>query len=148
MAESTGIPGVGTGERDPTTVVRSLMPFAGYLGITVVRYEAEEVRMSMAWAPQLCTAAGNLHGGALMALADASGAACALLNLPPEAPGTTTVESKTNFVRAVSGGEVATISRPLHVGRTIILVETDLLDGGGRLAGRVTQSQLVLAARS
>jgi 1,4-dihydroxy-2-naphthoyl-CoA hydrolase len=129
---------------DPTSVVQGLMPFAATLGISVPRYSSEEVRMSMAWAPGLCTSGGALHGGALMALADTSGGACAYLNLPPDAQGTTTVESKTNFLRAVRGGHVEAVSRPLHVGRTIVVVDTELLDADGRLAGRVTQSQLVL----
>jgi 1,4-dihydroxy-2-naphthoyl-CoA hydrolase len=132
---------------DPTSVVRGLMPFAATLGLTVTKYEPGEVRTTLAWKPELCTAGGALHGGVLMALADTSGGACAFLNLPSEAQGTTTVESKTNFLRGIRGGEVEAISRPLHVGRTVIVIETDLRDGEGKLAARVTQSQLVLGAR-
>jgi 1,4-dihydroxy-2-naphthoyl-CoA hydrolase len=138
----------GTEAADATDVVRGLMPFAATLGIVVTRYEPDEVRMTMAWTPRLCTAGGVLHGGALMALADASGGACAFLNLPEGAQGTTTVESKTNFLRAVRSGGVESTSRPLHVGRTLVVVETDLRDPEGRLAARVTQSQLVLGAPS
>lgn len=64
--------------------------------------------------------------------------------LPLGAAGTTTIESKTNFLRAVTDGHVDAISRPLHRGRTIIVVETDLVAATGTLVGRVTQSQLVL----
>jgi uncharacterized protein (TIGR00369 family) len=71
--------------------------------------------------------------------------ACAYLNLPPGAAGTTTVESKTNFLRAVRDGYIEAVARPLHKGRTLIVVETDIRDAQ-RLAARVTQSQLVLAA--
>lgn len=81
-----------------------------------------------------------------MALADSTGAACAFLNLPAGASGTTTVESKTNFLRAVREGYVESSSRPLHTGRTLIVVETDLRDDRDRLVARVTQSQLVLGA--
>jgi uncharacterized protein (TIGR00369 family) len=79
-----------------------------------------------------------------MSLADSTGGACAYLNLPAGAQGTTTVESKTNFLRAVRSGDAEAISRPLHSGRTLIVVETDVVDDRGRLAARVTQSQLVL----
>jgi 1,4-dihydroxy-2-naphthoyl-CoA hydrolase len=133
--------------QDPTSVVRGLMPFAATLGIAFRNYEPEEVRATMSWAPELCTAGGAMHGGALMALADTAGGACAFLNLPPGAHGTTTVESKTNFLRAVRDGEVEAVSRPLHVGRTVIVIETDVRDDEGRLAARVTQSQLVLGAK-
>lgn len=66
------------------------------------------------------------------------------LTLPDGAAGTTTVESKTNFLRAVRGGYAEAVARPLHSGRTLIVVETDVRDERDRLAARVTQTQLVL----
>jgi len=81
----------------------------------------------------------------VMALADSAGGACAYLNLPEGAKATTTIESKTNFLRAVRNGTVEAVSRPIHVGRTVIVVETDVRDQDDRLVARVTQSQLVLA---
>lgn len=146
MGEPTERSGKEAEVGDPTVLVRGLMPFADALGIMVTNYSPDEVRMTMSWAPERCTAGGVLHGGALMALADTSGGACAFLNLPPGAEGTTTVESKTNFLRAVRHGEVEAVSRPLHVGRTLVVVETDLHDADGRRVARVTQSQLVLGA--
>jgi 1,4-dihydroxy-2-naphthoyl-CoA hydrolase len=130
---------------DPTETLHSFMPFAKTFAITVVTYTADEVRARLAWDPSICTAGGVLHGGALMALADSTGGACAFLNLPAGAAGTTTIESKTNFLRAVRDGYVESRSRPLHSGRTVIVVETDLRDDRDRLVARVTQSQLVLA---
>src|SRR2546427_11220487 len=97
-------------------MVRGLMPLATTLGITADSYTAEKVVLSMAWAPSLCTAGGVLHGGVIMALADSAGAACALLNLPDNAAGTTTIEPKTNFVRYVNGGRVAATSTVLPRG--------------------------------
>jgi uncharacterized protein (TIGR00369 family) len=81
-----------------------------------------------------------------MALADSTGGACAFLNLPEGAGGTTTVESKTNFLRAVREGFVEASSKPIHRGRSLTVIETSLVDDQGRLVARVTQSQLVLGA--
>ncbi|MGH9110358.1 MAG: PaaI family thioesterase [Acidimicrobiales bacterium] len=120
------------------------MPMARTLGLVVVRYEPAEVRATMAWRAELCTAGGVLHGGALMALADSTGGACAFLNLPDGAAGTTTIESKTNFLRAVRSGLAEASSHPLHVGRTVVVVETDVRDDRQRPVARVVQSQLVL----
>src|SRR5438309_2626430 len=103
------------------------MPFAVALGIQLTVAEPTEVRATLAWAADRCTAAGVLHGGALMSLADSVGAVCAFLNLPSGAS-TSTIESKTNFFRAVRDGHVEAIARPLHVGRTVIVVQTDLVD--------------------
>ena len=124
-----------------------LMPFAALVGVELVSESAEAVVAELAWSEERCTALGVLHGGALMALADTLGGYCAMLNLPEGAGGTTTIESKTNFLRAVRSGVVTATARPLHRGRTVIVVDTELRDGEGRLVARTTQTQAVLAAR-
>jgi 1,4-dihydroxy-2-naphthoyl-CoA hydrolase len=129
-----------------TALARSSMPLAELLGVEVLGGRPEEVRTRVAWREELCTADGVLHGGTLMALADATGALCAFLNLP-EGAGTATIESKTNFFAAVRAGHLHARSRPLHKGRTTIVVETDLLDDEERLVGRVTQTQAILGPR-
>ena len=121
----------------------ALVPFAGTLGMTLDAVEPVEVRGRLPWAEELCTAGGLLHGGALVAFADTLGAACAYVNLPDGAT-TVTVESKTNFFRGVRRGEVTGTTRPLHVGRSLIVVQTDLVDDEGRRVAQVTQTQAVL----
>ncbi len=126
--------------------LQDAMPFAGLLGVELVSAAPDEVRGRLAWAPERCTTTGVLHGGALVSLADTLGAICALLNLRP-GEGTSTIESKTNFFRAVREGSVQAVARPLHVGRTTIVVQTDLHDDGQRRVAQVTQTQAVLAPR-
>jgi uncharacterized protein (TIGR00369 family) len=127
-----------------TEQLAAAVPFAAELGIEIVSAEPGEVRGRLAWTPERCTAGGVMHGGALMAFADTLGALCAFLNLPDGATSTTTVESKTNFFRAVREGHVEGVTKPLHVGRTLIVAQTDLLGPDGRRAGQVTQTQAVL----
>ena len=127
-----------------TEMVNAQMPLGTTLGIRTFG-DAEEIDATLAWAPELCTAGGILHGGVLMSLADAAGAVCAFLNLPDGAR-TTTIESKTNFLGAVREGDVLARARPLHVGKTTIVVETDVLDSSGRRVARTTQTQAVLGA--
>ncbi|PWI11597.1 aromatic compound degradation protein PaaI [Streptomyces sp. NWU339] len=122
------------------------MPFATRLGIELHEAAPDRTTGSLPWSPEACTAGGILHGGALMALADSVGAVCAYLNLPPGA-GTSTVESKTNFLRGVAAGRVHATARPLHVGGTLVVVQTDLRDDRDRLVGQTTQTQIVLAAK-
>ena len=86
---------------DQTSLLLRSMPFAGVLGIEEVIAEPGRVEASLDWDPSRCTSGGVLHGGVLMALADSLGGFCAFLNLPEGAVGTTTIESKTNFLRAV-----------------------------------------------
>ena len=120
-----------------------LMPLAATLGIRFVESGPASVRAAVDHRPELCTSGGILHGGVIMALADSAGATCAFLNLP-EGAGTSTIESKTNFLRAVRSGTVTAASRPLHAGRSVIVVETEVTDGEGRLVAKVIQTQAVL----
>lgn len=128
---------------EQTRSLHELMPLTATLGFEVERWEQEAVQMIVRWRPELCTTGGVLHGGVIMALADTAGASCAFLNLPAGA-GTTTVESKSNFLRAVRDGAATALSRPLHVGRSLIVVETEVRGSDNRLAAKVTQSQMVL----
>jgi uncharacterized protein (TIGR00369 family) len=123
--------------------LQATMPFAALMGARAIAASPEAVTLRVAWDPSRCTAGGVLHGGLLMALADTSGAWCAFLNLP-EGASTTTIESKTNFLRAVRAGHVTAVSRPLHVGRTTVVIDTEVRDEDERLVARTTQTQAVL----
>ena len=125
-----------------TDVVNAQMPLGATLGIRTFG-DTEEVDATLEFSPDLCTSGGALHGGVLMTLADTAGAVCAFLNLPAGAR-TVTIESKTNFLGAVREGTVTARARPLHVGKTTIVVETDVLDASGRRVARTTQTQAVL----
>jgi uncharacterized protein (TIGR00369 family) len=132
---------------DQTSLLCQAMPFAAVLGLEAVTASPEQVQATVAWEATRCTTGGVLHGGLLMGLADAVGGYCAFLNLPAGAAGTATIESKTNFLRPVRSGHVHANARPLHVGRTIIVVDTELRDDQQRLVARVTQTQAVLFGR-
>ena len=121
--------------------IRDTMPFAVLLGVELLEASSAIVRGRLEWAPERCTAGGLLHGGALMALADSCGGVCAFLNLPEGSIGTATIESKTNFMRAVRDGAVVASTRPLHKGRTLIVLESELAREDGTLVGKVTPTQ-------
>jgi 1,4-dihydroxy-2-naphthoyl-CoA hydrolase len=118
------------------------------VGIELLEAGPELVRGRLDWSPERCTAGGLMHGAALMALADSCGGVCAFLNLPEGAAGTSTIESKTNFLRAVREGSLTATTTPLHKGRTLIVVETELALDDGSLAAKVTQSQAFHYPRS
>ena len=132
------------GDLAQTEAWYAAMPLARTLGLEPVAAAPEEVRARLAWSEDLCTAGGVLHGGAIMTLADSAAGTCAFLNLPEGAVGTATIDASTHFLRAVRGGSVEAIARPLRAGRTVVVVETDIVDGDGNLVARVVQSQAVL----
>jgi 1,4-dihydroxy-2-naphthoyl-CoA hydrolase len=129
-----------------TQMVHSLMPLTASLGFEVVEGGPERVVARTNWAPEYCTTGGVLHGGYLMAVADSAGAACAGLNLPQGAI-MTTIESKTNFFRGVTEGFIEVVATPVHIGRTTIVVQTDITDGRGKHVSRTIQTQAVILPR-
>lgn len=121
------------------------MPFSNLMGVEVAEAGAEAVRGSLLVRDDLCTAGGILHGGAIMAFADALGAIGAFLTLPQGAKGTTTIESKTNFLGAAPlGATVLGEAMPVKIGRTLSVWQTRISTGDGRQVALVTQTQLVL----
>lgn len=130
-------------EQDSLSQIRDALPFAALIGVELLDARPELVRGRLDFSPQRCTAGGVIHGGALMALADTCGGICAFLNLPEGAIGTATIESKTNFTRAVREGPVTASTRPLHIGRTIIVLETEITREDGSLAAKTTQTQVL-----
>jgi 1,4-dihydroxy-2-naphthoyl-CoA hydrolase len=124
------------------------MPFSELLGIRVTTSTPDLVEAEMEVRPDLCTIPAVLHGGALMALADSVGALATVLNLPDGA-WTTTIESKTNFLAALPVGEIARAAcTPIHKGRQTMVWQTRISRTDGRLAGIVTQTQLVIPAKT
>lgn len=127
-----------------TAGAHAMMPFTKELGLLVISASAERVVAEADWSAERTTGGGVLHGGYLMALADSVGAACAAFNLPAGAS-TTTIESKTNFFRAVTGGRIRIEALPVHVGRRTIAVQTDVIRcEDGKLASRTAQTQAVV----
>jgi 1,4-dihydroxy-2-naphthoyl-CoA hydrolase len=131
---------------DPTELIRSTMPFCAALGMSASEISPERVVLHLGWRGDLCTSNDVLHGGVVMALADSAGAVAAFLNLPDGAVGTSTIESKTNFLGGATEGTVVATSVPLHAGGSTIVIETEL-HVGGRLIGKTTQTQIVRRAR-
>lgn len=131
-----------------TDLLHAQMPFTAGLGLEAIKVSAEEVVARAVWSAERCTVGGMVHGGYLMALADSVGAACAVFNLRGDAGGTTTVESSTRFLRAVREGAITIVATPLHVGRSTIVIQTDITRADGALVSRTLQTQVVLPKAS
>ena len=120
------------------------LPFAELMGIEFLAAAPDRVVAEMTVREDLCTSPAVLHGGAIMAFADTLGAAGTILNLP-EGAGTTTIESKTNFIAAAPlGARITGEATPLHRGRRTQVWQTRIATAEGRLVAVVTQTQLVL----
>jgi 1,4-dihydroxy-2-naphthoyl-CoA hydrolase len=121
-----------------------MLPFAELIGIEFVGVSPEKIVAEMTVREDLCTRPAVLHGGAVMAFADTLGATGTILNLK-EGAGTTTIESKTNFIApAPVGSRVTGEATPIHRGRRTMIWQTRVTTAEGRLVALVTQTQLVL----
>jgi uncharacterized protein (TIGR00369 family) len=121
------------------------LPFAELKGVTFVEADQDRVVAKMLVRPDLCTLHHTIHGGAIMAFADSVGAAATVINLPEDAKGTTTLESKTNFIGgAREGTTVTATATPVHRGRRTQVWTTRVEAEDGKLIAIVTQTQMVL----
>ncbi len=123
----------------------NLMPFSKSMGVEITTAEKDLVAGTLIVRPDLCTSGKIMHGGAIMAFADALGAIGAFLNLPEGTNGTTTIESKTNFLGAAPEGDLVTgEATPVQRGKRISVWQTRITRSDGKLVALVTQSQMVL----
>ncbi len=121
------------------------MPLAQLMGIAFTEAAKDKVVATMLVREDLCTLGHSIHGGAIMAFADSVGAAATIINLAPEAKGTTTIESKTNSLGAAKAGTTVTATAtPVHLGRSTQVWQTKLTTAEGKLVALVTQTQMVL----
>jgi len=124
------------------------MPFAKLMGVNVTEASADKIVGELLVREDLCTAGGILHGGAIMAFADSLGAVGGFMALPQGAVGTTTIESKTNFLGGAKAGvSVRGETTPVHRGRTTSVWQTNIATTDGKPVALVTQTQMVLWPR-
>ena len=121
------------------------LPFAELKGVVFIEAAEDRVVARMLVRADLCTLGHTIHGGAIMALADTVGAAATVINLPEGSKGTTTLESKTNFVGGAKEGEtVLATATPVHRGRRTQVWQTRVETEAGKPVALVIQTQMVL----
>ena len=122
------------------------MPFSKLMGVSITQASADAVHGELVVREDLCTLGGIVHGGAVMAFADALGAAGAFIALPNGAVGTTTIESKSNFLGAAKCGQTLIgVAKPEKIGSRISVWRTDITTQEGAPVALVIQTQLVLS---
>ncbi|MDA8523989.1 PaaI family thioesterase [Alphaproteobacteria bacterium] len=119
--------------------------FPRHIGIELLAADKDRVEGRLPVTKDLTNHLPNVHGGAIMSLADAMGAIGAHLNMPEGAAGTTTIESKTNFIKpALQGDTLHAVATPLSVGRRLSVWQTEITREDGKRVAVVTQTQIYL----
>ncbi|MCW5978094.1 MAG: PaaI family thioesterase [Bryobacteraceae bacterium] len=86
---------------------------------------------------------GTLHGGVLSTIADTS-MGIAHGSMLVEGETSTTIELKINFLRPVWNGRLRAIGRVVKHGKTLTLLESDVLDQQDRLVARASSTCMTL----
>lgn len=119
--------------------------FARHIGIQLISAEKDRVEGKLPVKEELTNHLPNVHGGAIMSFADAMGAIGAHMNVPEGSAGTTTIESKTNFIKpAMQGDTLHAICTPLSIGRRLSVWQTEITRDDGKRVAVVTQTQIYL----
>ena len=128
-----------------TSLQPDMMPISRILGLELISSDKDRIVAELTVTESLCTTGRIMHGGAVMSVADTLGAIGAFLNLPEGHKTTTTIESKTNFLRAAPlDSKLIAECLPMHVGRRLSVWQTTLRNEAGKSIGVVTQTQMVL----
>ena len=87
---------------------------------------------------------GVMHGGVIMSFADEIGGTATYISLPPDL-NTTTIESKTNFLRPIKiGDKVRAEVYIVNHGKKLVFLQTDIFRSDNKLAAKITQTHMIL----
>ena len=123
----------------------ALPPICALLGYRLAEVEPGRAVFEITPAEQHYNPIGVVHGGIAMTLLD-SAMGCAVQTRMPAGGGYTTLEAKTNLVRAVtlSTGKLRAIGKVVHVGKRVATAEARLEDADGKLYAHATTTCIVL----
>ena len=121
-------------------------PIAMLLGFDLVEVEPGHAVFEITPGERHYNPIGVVHGGLAMTLLD-SCMGCAVQTHMPAGSGYTTLEAKTNLVRAITSetGKLRAIGRTLHVGKRMATAEGRLEDAAGKLYAHATTTCIVLS---
>jgi uncharacterized protein (TIGR00369 family) len=120
-------------------------PIAQLLGFALVEVEPGHAVFEVTPGEQHYNPIGVVHGGLAMTLLD-SAMGCAVQTQMPAGGGYTTLEAKTNLVRAITSetGALRAIGKIVHLGKRIATAEARLEDASGKLYAHATTTCIVL----
>ena len=118
-------------------------PIAQLIGFTLVAAEPGRAVVEFEPGPQHANPMGTLHGGVLCDVADAAMGVAYAATLGEDET-FTTLELKINFLRPVWTGKLTATGRVVQGGRTVGLVECDIVDDQHRLVARVSSTCMTL----
>ncbi len=120
-------------------------PIAQVLGFRLVEVDEGHAVFELVPGEQHYNPIGVVHGGLAMTLLD-SAMGCSVHTRMPPGAGYTTLEAKTNLVRAITGktGKLRAIGKLVHLGSRVATAEGRLEDAAGKLYAHASTTCIVL----
>jgi uncharacterized protein (TIGR00369 family) len=124
---------------------RQPVPLAELLNFRLTEIEEDRAVVELEADDRHGNIIGTLHGGVVATIADS---AMGLAHASTLAAGelSTTVEFKINFLRSFRSGRLRAVSRVVKRGRTLSMMECDVLDEAGQLIARASGTWMTLPA--
>lgn len=119
-------------------------PVADLVGFRVLEVAPGRALFEMEAGPQHANPMGTVHGGILCDLADAA-MGIAYASTLGEGESFTTLELKINFLKPVWKARLRAEGRLVKRGKTVGLVECDVLDETGSLVARASSTCMTLS---
>ena len=120
---------------------------ATWLGMRLASFATGEARVELDATASHGNPMGTVQGGILAAVADAT-MGWAYMTTLGEGESYTTVEMKVNFLRAVRTGRISARARVKNAGRTLGLVECDVVDASDTLVAHAVSTCMILRTSS
>jgi uncharacterized protein (TIGR00369 family) len=118
-------------------------PVAVLIGFRLTEVEPGQAVIEFDATERHANPMGTLHGGVLCDIADAAMGTAYASTLEEEET-YTTLELKINFLKPVRNAKLKAVGRVVKSGRTIGLVECDVIDEGQSLVARATSTCMTL----
>jgi uncharacterized protein (TIGR00369 family) len=118
-------------------------PVADLIGFTLTAIEPGRAVIELQVGPRHANPMGTVHGGILCDIADAAMGMAYASGLE-EGETFTTLELKINFLKPVWTGTLTAIGRVVKPGRTVGLVECDVVDDREGLVARASSTCMTL----
>jgi len=118
-------------------------PIARLIGFALTHFEPGRAVIEVEAGPQHANPMGTLHGGVLCDIADAA-MGMAYAAALGEGETFTTLELKINFLKPFRTGKLTATGRVVKAGRTVGLVECDIVDDNDSLVARASSTCMTL----
>jgi uncharacterized protein (TIGR00369 family) len=126
---------------------KGLNPFMDFMGIESAGLKEGYAQFRMPVRPEYLQAAGKMQGGLIVALADEAIAHAMVTTLTAN-EGLTTIELKSNFLAAVSSGELIATASVFKKGSSLVIGDCLVTDDKGKNICRVSATFLLLKGKA